>query len=168
MSHLVRKYSVATADVDLFDKILRIYGEEEARNLLRFVAKHLGETAGRQAFRMDGHRFSVLFAGKDDFELARVMDQICEQLSKKNFYIRRPPRLRALTSSRDREQHADPLAKERLQISLSVGVASKHDRQKPWDVLLTAHRALRRAKAHGGNTIVLQPHGPQEPQIEIA
>ncbi|MEZ4752487.1 MAG: diguanylate cyclase [Bdellovibrionota bacterium] len=168
MSHLARRYSVATADVDLFDKILRIYGQEEARNLLRFVAKHLGETAGRQAFRMDGHRFSVLSAGKDDFELARLMDGICEQLAKKNFYIRRPPRLRALTSPKDRDRHTDPMAKERLQISLSVGVASKHDRQKPWDVLLTAHRALRRAKAHGGNTIVLQGAGPQEPHVEIA
>ncbi|MCB0404017.1 MAG: diguanylate cyclase [Bdellovibrionales bacterium] len=168
MSHLARKYAVATADVDLFDKILRIYGEEEARNLLRFVAKHLNESAHRHAFRMDGHRFSVLSAGKDDFELARVMDSICEQLAKKNFYIRRPPRLRALTSSKDRDHRSDPLAKERLQISLSVGVASKHDRQKPWDVLLTAHRALRRAKAHGGNTIVLQGAGPQEPHVEIA
>lgn len=161
LADLPGKYAIARARIDFFPQFLKTYGPSETSDLLRFVAMHLAAEFGDEVYRSGKNGFSIVVSGKDDFEVARRVRELQQRLAERDFFIRAPAPIRLLTSRRDRNPNRSALDLERLPVTISAGVASRHRRgQRVADVYRAADRALTWARQQGRSCVATESVEP--------
>ena len=153
LKKLGRKYTIAMIDIDHFKKFNDKYGHTEGDNVLRFVAKHIADEADGPAFRYGGEEFSVIYKGAQTKHVLKVLDIMRDNLASKIFYLRISEDIRKSKTKKDRRRnHANT---KMAKVTISVGVAHKTPAKKePHDVIVTADKALYKAKENGRNQVV--------------
>jgi diguanylate cyclase (GGDEF)-like protein len=153
LKKLGRKYTIAMIDIDHFKKFNDTYGHTEGDNVLRFVAKHIAAEAEGAVFRYGGEEFSVIYKGGYSKKILHILDSMRENLASKIFYLRTSEEVRKSKTKKDRRNtHADSKI---VKVTISIGVAHKTPAKKePQDVIITADKALYKAKEKGRNQVV--------------
>jgi diguanylate cyclase (GGDEF)-like protein len=150
---LAPPYALAMCDIDHFKKFNDSYGHEEGDNVLKLVAGHLKDGSGDRAFRYGGEEFCLVYEGWAGEAAEKAADEIRESLSKREFSIRMPEKIRKKTGPKDRGSlHAKAVS---VQITLSMGLASPgKGHLKPEEVIKLADQGLYQAKEKGRNCVV--------------
>ncbi len=150
---LGKHYTIVMIDIDHFKKFNDTFGHMEGDNVLRFVAKHLSDGSEFSVFRYGGEEFSIIFRGADTEDAFMIVEKMRRKLSQKHFYIRLPENLRKKTSKKQRgEKTKKP---QKVQITFSAGLAGRAKSFKnPEDVIVSADKALYKAKKEGRNCVV--------------
>lgn len=130
-------YVIAMVDIDFFKDFNDTYGHDAGDDVLRLVARLIGECRGGKSFRYGGEEFTILFPGKHLEEVVPYLEELRENIANANFALRR-------------EQGAI----ERVNVTVSIGVAEATRKSThPQEVIKAADMALYRAKDHGRNCV---------------
>lgn len=146
-----RRYTIAMVDVDHFKKVNDTHGHDVGDQVLRMVATCLRRVSGGgRAYRYGGEEFAVIFASKDPQRALPHLEELREKISAAGFVLRsrkRPKKKPDALSSKT-------AGKTRLQVTVSIGVASRNDKLvNPEQVIKAADQALYKAKKGGRNKV---------------
>ena len=163
LQRLRGKFAIAMIDIDHFKRFNDTWGHEQGDHVLRFVAKHFDQGLSGEVYRYGGEELCVVLAEQGGEEAVRRLDKLRKELSSREFRIRAPKTVRATTTERDR-RHAGTDARERVTVTVSVGIAASSDALiRAEDVLIAADSALYRAKSLGRNrTLLATVESPRE------
>ncbi|MGH8362134.1 MAG: diguanylate cyclase [Gammaproteobacteria bacterium] len=153
LRQLGNRYVIAMLDVDHFKRFNDSYGHDVGDQVLRLVASRLQQaTGGCKAFRYGGEEFTLLFPGRTLDEAGAALEALRADLATSGFSPRRHQRRNATTQSAP----ADIAAV--LRVTVSIGAADcDNPHRDPWKVLMSADRALYKAKQTGRNQVCLEP-----------
>ena len=150
LSRLSGIYTVAMVDVDHFKRFNDQHGHDVGDQILRMVGTRLASIGGGgRAFRYGGEEFAVLFAGKSLAQAREHLELLRRTIESSPFTLRASdrPRIRP-------ESPPVPGPRERLSVTVSIGIAASSERtRKPDAVVQAADAALYRAKQSGRNRI---------------
>ncbi len=131
-------FAVLFLDFDHFKEVNDRYGHAMGDRLLVAIAHRLQNCLRPQdvVARLGGDEFTILLMDMDQpGDAFRIAQRLCTQLNEPFF-----------------------LAEEKIQVSVSVGIAMGHaDYEKPAHILRDADAAMYRAKALGRNQIQISP-----------
>jgi diguanylate cyclase (GGDEF)-like protein len=151
LPQLGNQYSIAMVDVDYFKKFNDEHGHDVGDQVLRMVAKHIGQVAGGgKAYRYGGEEFAILFPGKRRDDSLHHLERVREAVEQAVFTLRgrRRPRTKPATPPKRKSSRGN------LSVTVSIGVAERSARYTTPDrVVKAADRALYRAKTGGRNRI---------------
>lgn len=147
------RYTVAMVDVDHFKQFNDKYGHDVGDQVLRMVAGKLAEVSGGgKAFRYGGEEFTVIFSGKSLSEVMVHLEALRAAIEISRFTLRGRMRPR----NKPQNMVLRSLARKRLAVTVSIGVAERDSRTNdPEMVLKAADKALYRAKQEGRNRVSL-------------
>lgn len=147
------RYTVAMVDVDHFKQFNDKYGHDVGDQVLRMVAGKLAEVSGGgKAFRYGGEEFTVIFSGKSLSEVMVHLEALRAAIEIACFTLRGRKRPR----NKPQNMVLRSLARKRLSVTVSIGVAERGSRANdPEMVLKAADKALYRAKEGGRNKVSL-------------
>ncbi|MDE2070144.1 MAG: GGDEF domain-containing protein [Gammaproteobacteria bacterium] len=153
LRQLGNRYVIAMLDVDHFKRFNDSYGHDVGDQVLRLVASRLQKTTGGcKAFRYGGEEFTLLFPGRTLDEAGAALEALRADLATSGFSPRRHERRNTTAQAAP----ADIAAV--LRITVSIGAADcDNPHRDPWKVLMTADRALYKAKQTGRNQVCLEP-----------
>ncbi|MDE1887079.1 MAG: GGDEF domain-containing protein [Gammaproteobacteria bacterium] len=153
LRQLGNRYVIAMLDVDHFKRFNDSYGHAVGDQVLRLVASRLQNAGGGgKAFRYGGEEFTLVFPGRTLDEAGAALEALRADLATSGFSPRRQERRNATAQAAP----ADIAAV--LRITVSIGAADcDNSRRDPWKVLMTADRALYKAKQTGRNQVCLEP-----------
>lgn len=147
MLKLAGNYAIAMIDIDHFKHFNDKYGHDAGDQVLSMVAsriRHVG--VGGKAFRYGGEEFTVVFAGKSAKETLEVLDELRASIAESTFKLRNKDR----RSGEKKKKQAG----KNVSVTISIGVANKTERSPtPHDVVISADKALYRAKNQGRNRV---------------
>lgn len=151
MRQLGNRYVIAMLDVDHFKRFNDEYGHDVGDQVLRLVAARLQKnTGGAKAFRYGGEEFTLVYPGRNLAEVAASLETLRIDIQTSGFNPRRGERRSGTATLQD----ADPEGV--LRVTVSIGAAeSSNLHRDPWSVLMTADRALYKAKQTGRNQVCL-------------
>jgi len=146
-----RRYTVAMVDVDHFKKINDIHGHDVGDQVLRMIATCLRRvTGGGRAYRYGGEEFVVIFQNKDLERSLPHLEELRETIARTGFVIRGRTRPKRKPDKPPKKN----IGKVTLQVTVSIGVASRDDKNVNADQLIkAADRALYKAKKSGRNRV---------------
>jgi diguanylate cyclase (GGDEF)-like protein len=146
-----RRYTIAMVDVDHFKKVNDTHGHDVGDQVLRMVATCLRRvTGGGRAYRYGGEEFAVIFPSKDLERALPHLEELRETISNAGFVVRgrKRPKQKPETSRKK------GLGKAMLQVTVSIGVATRDDKNStPEQLLKAADQALYKAKKGGRNQV---------------
>jgi len=146
-------YMIAMMDIDHFKSFNDRYGHDEGDNVLKLVGKSLNNDMGN-TFRYGGEEFFAVFEGRDCNSAFSVADRARKKLSKREFFIRPPQKIRKTTSEKQRGKSKTNMKKVR--VTVSIGLAKPDEaHQTPTEVMKLADEALYKAKNKGRNCVVI-------------
>ncbi|HKS93169.1 MAG TPA: GGDEF domain-containing protein [Gammaproteobacteria bacterium] len=153
LRQLGNRYVIAMLDVDHFKRFNDAYGHDVGDQVLRLVASRLQKASGGcKAFRYGGEEFTLLFPGRTLDEAGAALEALRADLATSGFSPRRHERRNPVAPA----VPADIAAV--LRITVSIGAADcDNPHRDPWKVLMTADRALYKAKQTGRNQVCLEP-----------
>lgn len=146
-----RRYTIAMVDVDHFKKVNDIHGHDVGDQVLRMVATCLRRvTGGGRAYRYGGEEFAVIFPSKELERALPHLEMLRETIAGSQFIVR--------GKKRPKKKPDVPMGKSRgktqLKITVSIGVASRHDKNTtPEQLIKAADQALYKAKKGGRNQV---------------
>lgn len=145
------QYTVAMVDVDRFKKFNDQHGHDVGDQVLKMVARELGQIAGGgTAYRYGGEEFAIVFPGKKRDDCLPHLEQVLEAVEEASFTVRGRGRPRA-KPAKSRKSRGN---RGRLSVTVSIGVAERNGRHPtPDKVVKAADQALYRAKKAGRNRI---------------
>ncbi len=109
----------------------------------------LSDALGDKVYRYGGEEFCALFKGMSEEDALLILNKVRRRLEEREFVIRKPH------SSKDRRKEQKKEKTKKVQITISIGVASPcRDICKPADVIKLADQALYQAKKKGRNCVV--------------
>lgn len=151
LRQLGSRYVIAMLDVDHFKRFNDDYGHDVGDQVLRLVASRLQKsTGGGKPFRYGGEEFTLVYPGRTLEEVAPVLEALRGDFATSGFNPRRGERRSAAPGV------SDPDAEVALRVTMSIGAAESGARHRdPWSVLMTADRALYKAKQTGRNQVCL-------------
>jgi diguanylate cyclase (GGDEF)-like protein len=129
-------YYVALLDIDFFKRINDVYGEEQGDRVILQVMQRLSQQIGKEdiLIQYGGEEF-LLFVAKEKYDLQSFR------------YLMEDIRI-------DIERFDIPIAKEQLNITLSIGIVTKSENTSSLqEVIHNADEALYNAKHNGRNQI---------------
>jgi diguanylate cyclase (GGDEF)-like protein len=146
-----RRYTVAMVDVDHFKKINDIHGHDVGDQVLRMIATCLRRVSGGgRAYRYGGEEFVVIFQNKDLERSLPHLEELRETIARTEFFLRSRKRPKRKPEKPPKKN----TGKESLQVTVSIGVASRDDKNVNTDQLFkTADQALYKAKKSGRNRV---------------
>jgi len=149
---LGKTYSIAMVDVDHFKKLNDTYGHDVGDDVLKLLASLLSTVeGGGKAFRYGGEEFTVVFPGKDTEHAAEHLEELRIRIASTPFVIRHKKRPR---KKPEITRHPDET--KELNITVSIGVAEKHDEHyNPQEVIKSADNSLYKAKQRGRNQVAI-------------
>ena len=149
---LSENYSVAMVDVDHFKKFNDTHGHQCGDQVLRMVAGCLADVSGDgQVFRYGGEEFAVIFSSKTTKQCFRHLEELRRQIADAEFMVRGNDRRKNNKTKRNRANNGN---KKKIQVTVSIGVASQSVRNASFDqVVRAADKALYRAKDAGRNCV---------------
>ena len=146
-----RRYTVAMVDVDHFKKVNDTHGHDVGDQVLRMVATCLRRVSGGgRAYRYGGEEFAVIFPNKDLERALPHLEELRETIAEAGFVVRGRKR----PKQKPEGQKAKSAGKARLQVTVSIGVATRDDkRTSPEQLIKAADQALYKAKKGGRNQV---------------
>ncbi|MCF2856415.1 GGDEF domain-containing protein [Pseudoalteromonas sp. SMS1] len=146
---LGRKYTVAMLDIDHFKKFNDTYGHDIGDQVLKLVASKLTKVkSGGKVFRYGGEEFTVVFPSKTSDIALNALEQLREDIANYDMIIRQQNR-----QSKQSRRSNPPADRKVVNVTVSIGIASRQAKQKFEDVIKTADIALYRAKKKGRNNV---------------
>ena len=146
-----RRYTVAMVDVDHFKKVNDTHGHDVGDQVLRMVATCLRRvTGGGRAYRYGGEEFAVIFPSKDLERALPHLEELRETIGHAGFVVRGRKRPKQKPESTSKKK----TGKEMIQVTVSIGVATRDDKNTtPEQLLKAADQALYKAKKGGRNQV---------------
>lgn len=146
-----RRYTIAMVDVDHFKKVNDTHGHEVGDQVLRMVATCLRRvTGGGRAYRYGGEEFAVIFPSKDLERALPHLEELRETIGRTGFVVRGRKRPKQKPEKTNRASYAN----KTLQVTVSIGAASRDDKNAtPQQLLKAADQALYKAKKAGRNQV---------------
>ncbi len=146
-----RRYTIAMVDVDHFKKVNDTHGHDVGDQVLKMVATCLRRvTGGGRAYRYGGEEFAVIFPSKDLEKSLSHLEVLRENIARTGFVVRSKKRPRKKPDSKKNVASG----KARLQVTVSIGVASRNDtKTTPENLIKAADKALYKAKKGGRNQV---------------
>ena len=146
-----RRYTVAMVDVDHFKKVNDTHGHDVGDQVLRMVATCLRRvTGGGRAFRYGGEEFAVIFPNKDLERALPHLEELRQKIALAGFVVRGRKR----PAKKPERVKSDSSAKKMLHVTVSIGVATRDDKNtSPEQLIKAADQALYRAKKGGRNQV---------------
>ena len=145
-------YMIAMMDIDHFKNFNDKYGHDEGDNVLKMVGKSLNDDMGN-AFRYGGEEFFAVFEGRNYKNAFSIADRARIKLSKREFFIRPPKKVRKTTS--DKQRGKNKSHGKKVRVTVSIGLAhSDYGSVTPSRVMKCADQALYMAKNQGRNCVV--------------
>ena len=146
-------HAIAMLDIDHFKNFNDTHGHDIGDQVLRLVAARLAQaTGGGTAYRYGGEEFCILFP---DLKLAEALphvEKIRADIAAYHMAVRRPGRPKDPEAGTRLRQLRSP--EKILSVTVSMGVAEPDgQRATPAEVLVSADRALYRAKQAGRNRV---------------
>lgn len=155
--NLGRTYTIAMLDVDHFKKFNDTHGHDVGDQVLKLVARKIGEvTGGGKGFRYGGEEFTVLFPGKTPRQARAHLEALRESIAEYEMVLRSQPRPKQDQDKNARRQRGSAPAPRQntVSVTISIGVAERGgDRKLPEQVIKAADEALYRAKKAGRNCV---------------
>jgi len=146
---LGRKYTVAMLDIDHFKKFNDTFGHDIGDQVLKLVAARIGHVkGGGKAFRYGGEEFTVVFPRKHHEQVLDALEDVRKTIADYAVTIRNPMR----SGKKDR-QSSVRMGTKQVRVTLSIGVASRDNKQSFEDTIKAADQALYRAKNKGRNNV---------------
>jgi diguanylate cyclase (GGDEF)-like protein len=146
---LGRQYTVGMVDIDHFKKFNDNYGHDIGDQVLKLVAAKIAQVkGGGRVFRFGGEEFIVVFPGKDVSESALLLENIRQIVADYSIVIRHPIR----KSKKSRKSQDKKNAKS-VSVSISIGVATRKNKESFDETVKNADQALYRAKKNGRNNV---------------
>ncbi len=146
-----RRYTVAMVDVDHFKKVNDTHGHDVGDQVLRMVSTCLRRVSGGgRAYRYGGEEFAVIFPNKDLERALPHLEALRETISRAGFVVRGRKR----PKQKPEKSSGKANGKSMLQVTVSIGVAVRDDKNTTPDQLLkAADQALYKAKKGGRNQV---------------
>ncbi len=146
-----RRYTVAMVDVDHFKKVNDTHGHDVGDQVLRMVATCLRRvTGGGRAYRYGGEEFAVIFPSKDMERALPHLEELREAIARSGFVLRGRKR----PKKKPEKLHKKKSGTVKLQVTVSIGVASRDDKNTtPEQLIKAADQALYKAKKGGRNQV---------------
>lgn len=146
-----RRYTLAMVDVDHFKKVNDNHGHDVGDQVLRMVATCLRRVSGGgRAYRYGGEEFAVVFPNKDLERAMPHLEDLRETISMAGFVLRGRKR----TKQKPEGQKSKDSGKGKLQVTVSIGVATRDDKNTtPEQLIKAADQALYKAKKGGRNQV---------------
>lgn len=144
-------YTIAMIDVDHFKSFNDTHGHDVGDQVLKMVARHLGDVGGGgKAYRYGGEEFTILFPNRGLDEAVPHLEAVRATVERATFTLRGPDR-----PAKKPDQPKRGRAKRRdVSVTVSIGVASAAGRGATPDATLhEADRRLYKAKSAGRNRI---------------
>ncbi|KZN36746.1 hypothetical protein N480_15865 [Pseudoalteromonas luteoviolacea S2607] len=146
---LGRKYTVAMLDIDHFKKFNDTYGHDIGDQVLKLVASKLNKVkGGGKVFRYGGEEFTVVFSGRSPDIAFNALEQLREDIANYDMVIRQQQR-----QSKKSRQSSPPSDRKTVNVTVSIGVATRQAKQTFEQVIKSADEALYRAKKKGRNNV---------------
>jgi diguanylate cyclase (GGDEF)-like protein len=144
-----RRYTLAMVDVDHFKKVNDTHGHDVGDQVLRMVATCLRRVSGGgRAYRYGGEEFAVIFPSKDLEKALPHLEELRETISHAGFIVRGRKR------SKQKQTQKKNSGKATLQVTVSIGVATRDDKNTtPQQLIKAADQALYEAKKGGRNQV---------------
>lgn len=146
-----RRYTFAMVDVDHFKKVNDNHGHDVGDQVLRMVATCLRRVSGGgRAYRYGGEEFAVIFPNKDIDRALPHLEDLRETISRASFVVRGRKR----PKQKPADQKSKGSGKSGLQVTVSIGVATRDDKNTtPEQLIKAADQALYKAKKGGRNQV---------------
>ena len=146
-----RRYTIAMVDVDHFKKVNDTHGHDVGDQVLRMVATCLRRVpGGGRAYRYGGEEFAVIFPSKDLERALPHLEELRETISRAGFVVRGRKRPKQKPETTGKKSPG----KTTLQVTVSIGAASRDDKNStPQQLLKAADQALYKAKKGGRNKV---------------
>ena len=149
LSALGSRFAVAMVDIDHFKRVNDRYGHAVGDQALRFIAGHLRDIKGGNAYRYGGEEFAVVLPRRGERDALGVMEDIRGRIAEGVFHLRANGRPAAAAEP----PTGSPT--EGIPLTVSVGIAAvARGELTPEEALDEADRALYRAKELGRNRTV--------------
>lgn len=146
---LGRKYCVAMLDIDHFKKFNDTYGHDIGDQVLKLVAAKLAEIkSGGRVFRYGGEEFTAIFPRKLAEEAQNELEKLRQSIADYKIVIRHP--IRKTKKSRQNSNNDDS---KTVSVTISIGVATREQKEQFEQVVKKADLALYRAKKKGRNNV---------------
>lgn len=153
------RYSIAVVDVDHFKKFNDTFGHDTGDQVLRKVARHLGNVGGGgMAYRCGGEEFAILFARHSADDCATHVEGLRYAIEQDVFVARGPARSnRARDDRRETTTRRKQPAPVVTRVTVSIGLAECTQRMRSSEeVILAADKALYLAKHNGRNRVEVE------------
>ena len=149
---LGRKYTVAMLDIDHFKKFNDTYGHDIGDQVLKLVAAKIGKVkGGGKAFRYGGEEFTIVFPSKTIEQALPELEAVRQAIQDYKIVIRHPQRkTKQQRSSKKGVKNADF---KTVNVTISIGVAIRGDKQGFEQALKCSDQALYKAKKTGRNKV---------------
>jgi diguanylate cyclase (GGDEF)-like protein len=146
-----RRYTFAMVDVDHFKKVNDIHGHDVGDQVLRMVATCLRRvTGGGRAYRYGGEEFAVIFPSKELERALPHLEMLRGTIAGSQFVVRGKKR----PKKKPDVPTGQASGKTKLRITVSIGVASRDDKNTtPEQLIKAADQALYKAKKGGRNQV---------------
>jgi len=149
---LGRKYSVAMLDIDHFKKFNDTYGHDIGDQVLKLVAAKIGGVrGGGKAFRYGGEEFTIVFAGKTLEQALPELEAVRLAIQDYKIVIRQPQR--KTKQERNNKPNRKNSDFKTVNVTISIGVAIRNNKQNFEQVLKCSDQALYKAKKNGRNNV---------------
>lgn len=153
LKRLGGNYTIAMVDVDHFKKFNDTHGHDAGDEVLRLVARRLGQVGGGgRAFRYGGEEFSLVFAGSDARSARDAIETVREAVAASRMQLRNRSE-RDRDDSRGQQRRGQGGNGATVNVTVSIGVADHRAGSTPQAVIKAADKALYAAKAGGRNCV---------------
>jgi len=149
---LGRKYTVAMLDIDHFKKFNDTYGHDIGDQVLKLVAKKIGEVkGGGKAFRYGGEEFTIVFKRKNIEQSLAELEAVRQAIQDYKIVIRHPQRkTKQERSVKNGSKNNDF---KTVSVTISIGAAVRESKQSFEQALKCSDQALYKAKKKGRNNV---------------
>lgn len=146
---LGRNYTVAMLDIDHFKKFNDTYGHDIGDQVLKLVASKLAQVKiGGKVFRYGGEEFTIVFPRKNKEQTLEELERIRQLVADYKIIIRHPQR------QNKQARHAKNAQEMKtVSVTISIGVATRENKQSFEQTLKFSDQALYRAKKKGRNIV---------------
>lgn len=141
-------YTLAMVDIDHFKKFNDKYGHDIGDQVLKLVASKLTEVKnGGKVFRYGGEEFTIVFPRKSLAQSKQELERILKLIANYKMVIRDPKR------QSKQERTNNKTTNKKVSVTISIGVATRTQKQKFEQTLKVADQALYKAKKAGRNNV---------------
>jgi diguanylate cyclase (GGDEF)-like protein len=149
---LGRKYTVAMLDIDHFKKFNDTYGHDIGDQVLKLVAKKIGDVkGGGKAFRYGGEEFTIVFKRKNIEQALPELESVRQAIQDYKIVIRHPQRKTKQERSVKKGSKSSDF--KTVSVTISIGAAFRESKQSFEQALKCSDQALYKAKKKGRNNV---------------